>query len=119
MSDERDLKTKVDLRVEPDAAGEGSGASGGGRDGARDGEPGSAAGPGTVTAWVSRTFPGHEHAFWGGVAGLLVAVAIFVVGLLQTLVVVALVLAGVACGQALDGDARVIDAVRRFLSRNQ
>lgn len=72
-----------------------------------------------IAGWVSRTFPGHEKAFWGGVCGLLCALAFFAIGLWRTLVVVALVTAGVAAGQVLDGDPRIVDALRRLLSRNQ
>lgn len=69
-----------------------------------------------VGNWVSRAFPGHEHAFWGGVAGLAVAVLIFTVGIFQALVVALLVLAGVAAGQLADGDPKIINAVRRFFT---
>ena len=69
-----------------------------------------------VGSWVSRTFPGHEHAFWGGVAGLVIAALIFAVGIFQALVVAVLVLAGVAAGQLADGDPKIINALRRFFT---
>ncbi|MBS6400443.1 MAG: DUF2273 domain-containing protein [Atopobiaceae bacterium] len=68
--------------------------------------------------WVSRTFPGHEHAFWGGVLGLLVAVLVFWIGILQALVVAVIVLIGVALGQVADGDPKIINLIRRFFASN-
>ena len=61
---------------------------------------------------------GHEHAFLGGVAGLLVAVAIYAVGIVPTLVTLALVALGVALGQLADGDPKLIELVRRLFSQN-
>ena len=58
-----------------------------------------------LTAWVRRTFPGHEHAFWGGVLGFLAAILVLVV-------------VGVAIGQALDGDSKIMDLFRRLFSGN-
>ena len=72
-----------------------------------------------LRAWVARSFPGHEHAFWGGVCGLLAAVLLFAIGLWRAIVVAVLVTLGVAAGQAIDGDARIVRAVRRLFSRNQ
>lgn len=71
-----------------------------------------------LTAWVRRAFPGHEHAFWGGVLGLLAAVLFLVLGLFRALVIIALVVVGVAIGQALDGDSKIMDLLRRLFSGN-
>lgn len=76
-------------------------------------------GAGAVSAWVSRTFPGHENAFWGGVIGLLVAVAFFALGPWRTALIAVLVVAGVAAGQMLDGDPKIINTLRKLFSRNQ
>lgn len=65
-----------------------------------------------ATSWVRRTFPGHEHAFYGGIAGLLIAILIFTLGLFQTIAIVLLIVAGVAVGQVIDGDPKIIKAVR-------
>lgn len=73
----------------------------------------------SLSGWVSRTFPGHEKAFWGGVTGLLVALLLFAIGFFRTLLIAVLVVAGVAVGQALDGDPKIVNLVRAFLSRNQ
>ena len=43
-------------------------------------------------AWVRRTFPGHEHAFWGGVLGFVAAILFLVLGLFKALVILALVI---------------------------
>lgn len=98
-------------------------------DGRADGSSGDAAsqglgdvardGVGRLRDWVARSFPGHEHAFWGGVCGLLAAVLLFLIGPWRAIVVVVLVTLGVAVGQAVDGDARIVRALRRFFSRNQ
>lgn len=71
-----------------------------------------------VGGWVSRNFPGHEHAFWGGVFGAVIAVLIFWVGIAQALGVAVLVFVGVAFGQVADGDPKIINALRRFFSSN-
>lgn len=69
-----------------------------------------------VSSWVSRTFPGHEKAFWGGVCGLLVALILFAIGLLRTIIVVVLVGLGIALGQMADGDPKLVKMVRKFFS---
>lgn len=72
-----------------------------------------------VSAWVSKTFPGHENAFWGGVLGLVAAVVLLAFGILKTLIVVVLVVAGIAVGQLVDGDPKLIRALQRLFSNNQ
>lgn len=71
-----------------------------------------------VSGWVSRTFPGHENAFWGGVAGLAIALLVFWVGVFRALAVAALVFIGVALGQVADGDPKIINLIRRFFTSN-
>ena len=78
-----------------------------------------AAGFSRVSAWVSKTFPGHENAFWGGVLGLVAAVVLLAFGILKTLIVAVLVVAGIAVGQLVDGDPKLIRALQRFFSNNQ
>lgn len=89
---------------------------------------GAAAGSGTdpaaagfshVSAWVSKTFPGHENAFWGGVLGLLAAIVLLAFGIFKTLILVVLVMAGIAVGQLVDGDPKLIRALQRLFSNNQ
>ena len=70
----------------------------------------------TPMGWVARTFPGHTHAVLGGIAGLLAAVLIFVWGFWQTLFVALLVFVGVALGQYLDGDPKIINFLRAFFA---
>ena len=124
MADEKKPQAKVEFKVdvdgkEPDAAAEGVRNDAAGAGSGPDVGESVRAGAGRVSAWVSRTFPGHEHAFWGGVLGLLVALVFFAIGFFRTLLIVALVVVGVAVGQALDGDPKLINAVRRFFARNQ
>ncbi len=71
-----------------------------------------------VNGWVSRAFPGHENAFWGGVLGALLAVLIFWVGPVRALGVALLVIVGVAFGQVADGDPKIINLLRRFFTSN-
>lgn len=78
-----------------------------------------AAGFSRVFAWVGKTFPGHENAFWGGVFGLVAAVVLLAFGILKTLVVAVLVVAGIAVGQLADGDPKLIRALQRLFSNNQ
>ena len=78
-----------------------------------------AAGFSRVSAWVGKTFPGHENAFWGGVFGLVAAVVLLAFGILKTLVVAVLVVAGIAVGQLADGDPKLIRALQRLFSNNQ
>ena len=110
-------------------AGEGSGQRSAGQSGtkqqAADATPGAATSAGAaagfakVSAWVSRTFPGHENAFWGGVCGLLVALVLLTLGILKTVILVVLIVAGVAVGQLVDGDPKLIRALQRIFSNNQ
>lgn len=90
----------------------GSGTAGSGTDPA-------AAGFSHVSAWVSKTFPGHENAFWGGVLGLLAAIVLLAFGIFKTLILVVLVMAGIAVGQLVDGDPKLIRALQRLFSNNQ
>lgn len=71
-----------------------------------------------VNGWVSNTFPGHEHAFWGGVLGALLAILIFWVGIVKALGVAVLVVVGIAFGQVADGDPKIINLLRRFFTSN-
>lgn len=123
-------KPKVELGVAPEAApatGQGNAEDAGGKDGASKGpQPSGASSAGStaagfshVSAWVSKTFPGHENAFWGGVFGLVAAVVLLAFGILKTLIVVVLVVAGIAVGQLVDGDPKLIRALQRLFSNNQ
>lgn len=72
-----------------------------------------------ASAWVRRTFPGHENAFVFGVIGFLIAIFIFVIGFFQTIFVAILVLVGVAIGQQIDGDPKIINALRHLLNNDR
>lgn len=72
----------------------------------------------SVKGWVARSFPHQEHAFWGGVLGLLVALLIFWIGFLKSLFVIICVVIGVAIGQYIDGNPVVVRAVRKFFGDN-
>ena len=123
-------KPKVELGAAPEATparGRGNAGDAGGKDGAAKGpQPSGASSAGSeqagfsrVSAWVGKTFPGHENAFWGGVFGLVAAVVLLAFGILKTLVVAVLVVAGIAVGQLADGDPKLIRALQRLFSNNQ
>lgn len=65
-----------------------------------------------ATGWVGRTFPGHENAFWGGVVALALALLVFIIGFWRMLLICLLVFVGVAIGQVLDGDPKIIRMIR-------
>lgn len=117
MADEKTPKPKIELGGEDATSGGASDA----QPGAAQASPTDAAreGASCVRSWVRRSFPGHEHAFWGGVLGLVLALAFFAIGIWRTLVIVVLVLLGVALGLALDGDSRLWDTLRHLFSSNR
>ena len=65
----------------------------------------------TISEWVHRTFPGHVHAFMGGVIAFFVAVLMIAIGPLYSIVIFLVVLVGVAIGQYLDGDPKIVRMV--------
>lgn len=70
-----------------------------------------------LSAWFAETFPRSRCAVLGGLAGLVVALLLFWIGVLKTLVIVVLVVVGVAIGQYLDGDPRLIRIVQGLVKR--
>ena len=75
-------------------------------------------GVGLVSAWVRRTFPGQEKAFWGAILGLVAAIVFLAVGPWPLFVVVVFVFVGVAAGQVLDGDPKIVNTLRHLFNRN-
>ena len=73
----------------------------------------------SLTAWVRRTFPGHVHAFWGAVVAVVVALLTFAIGLPRMLLIAILVLIGIALGQVLDGDPKIIRTIRDLFSSDR
>lgn len=70
-------------------------------------------------SWFRQSFPGHEHAVFGGICGLVVAILVFAIGFWKTLFIVICVLVGVAIGQYADGNTTVVRAISRFFSDNR
>lgn len=68
----------------------------------------------SVGSWLRQNFPGHVNAVVFGFLGFVLAVMLFCVGLWQTLVIAFLVACGVAFGQYLDGDPRIVRFVGRL-----
>jgi uncharacterized membrane protein len=69
----------------------------------------------TIVAWIETRFPGHGNAIFFGLVGLAAAILIFSLGFWRTLLIAVLVVAGVAFGQYLDGDPRIVNVFRRLL----
>ena len=70
-----------------------------------------------LSTWFATTFPHSRNAVLGGICGLVVALLLFSVGLLKTLVIALLVTIGVACGQYTDGDPKLVNLVRELMKR--
>ncbi len=70
-----------------------------------------------TSRWFNQTFPNSKNAVIGGVAGLLLALLLFSIGLFKTLVIAILVLVGVAVGQYLDGDPKLVKAVQNLMKK--
>ena len=64
-----------------------------------------------ATAFAEGVAPGHGNAVFYGVVGFIAAVLIFLIGFWQTLFIAFLVLVGIAFGQYLDGDPKIIRAL--------
>ncbi len=73
----------------------------------------------SVSEWVHRTFPGHEYAFWGGVIAVLVALLVFAIGIGRVIFIAVLVVVGVAVGQVIDGDPKMINAIRDLIDSDR
>lgn len=68
-----------------------------------------------VQSWIHATFPGHENAVLCGFAGFLIALLLFIIGFWETLLLVLCITVGVALGQQLDGDPKIIAFFRSLL----
>lgn len=118
--EERSHKPKITVgEKDSGAAGTtGAAAPGGSADDAPDVGGAVRAGMRGVTSWVHHTFPGQEKAFWGAVVGLVAAIAFLVVGPWPIVVIAVFVLVGVAAGQALDGDPKIVNVLRHLFSHS-
>ena len=68
-----------------------------------------------LTAFAEGVFPGHGNAVFYGAIGFIAAVLIFWIGFWQTLFIAFLVFVGVAFGQYLDGDPKIIRTFMRLI----
>lgn len=73
----------------------------------------------SMSGWVRRTFPGHEHAFVGGMVALLLALLTFVIGPLRVLFICIVVVIGIALGQIADGDPKIIRMIRGLFDNDR
>lgn len=67
--------------------------------------------------WLDETFPNSRNAVLGGVTGLVVALLLFTIGVLKTLVIAILVVVGIACGQHLDGDPKIVRFIQNLMKK--
>ncbi len=82
--------------------------------------PEPAAQPGVLaraSRWLDETFPNSRNAVLGGVTGLVVALLLFTIGVLKTLVIAILVVVGIACGQYLDGDPKIVRFIQNLMKK--
>lgn len=83
-------------------------------------DPESAAQPGAfarASRWLDETFPNSRNAVLGGATGLVVALLLFTIGVLKTLVIAILVVVGIACGQHLDGDPKIVRFIQNLMKK--
>lgn len=79
-----------------------------------------AAQPGVLaraSRWLDETFPNSRNAVLGGVTGLVVALLLFTIGVLKTLVIAILVVVGIACGQYLDGEPKIVRFIQNLMKK--
>ena len=67
--------------------------------------------------WLDETFPNSRNAVLGGVTGLVVALLLFTIGVLKTLAIAILVVVGIACGQYLDGDPKIVRFIQNLMKK--
>lgn len=65
---------------------------------------------------LNEIFPGHGNAALFALVGLVMGVLLLMFGFWRMLLVSLLVVAGVAFGQYLDGDPKIIKALRDWIS---
>ena len=70
-----------------------------------------------VAHWFEETFSNSRCAAIGAVVGFVVAILLLTIGLFKTLIIVLLVACGVAIGQYIDGDAKLVRAVKSLLKK--
>lgn len=70
-----------------------------------------------ASRWLDETFPNSRNAVLGGVTGLVVALLLFTIGVLKTLVIAILVVVGIACGQYLDGEPKIVRFIQHLMKK--
>jgi uncharacterized membrane protein len=110
------------VRVELEDAGastgksQGTGSRKGGKTAGKAGKGRMHAMHASMVEGIEEHFPGHGNAILCGLAGLLIALLIFGIGFWRTVFLTILVVVGVALGQQMDGDPRIINALKRLFS---
>ena len=70
-----------------------------------------------ASRWLDETFPNSRNAVLGGACGLVVALLLFTIGVLKTLVIAILVVVGIACGQYLDGEPKIVRFIQNLMKK--
>ena len=69
---------------------------------------------GGVRGALDRLFPGHANAALFALVGLVVALLVLAFGFWRMMLVVVLVVAGIAFGQCLDGDPKILNRLKEI-----
>ena len=72
---------------------------------------------GRAADWLNEWFPGHGNTVLFGILGLALAMLVFKIGIWRSIVVTVLVICGVAFGQYLDGDPKILRFIRDLLDK--
>lgn len=71
---------------------------------------------GKVVSMFDGVAPGHSNTIIFGIIGVIAALLLFSVGFWRMIVLVLFILVGVAIGESLDGDPRIINMVKGFFN---
>lgn len=72
----------------------------------------------SATSWLDGLFPGHGNAALFAILGFVAAILVFSVGFWRTVLIVILVVVGIAIGQKLDGDPKIIRWFSQHIGKN-
>ena len=75
--------------------------------------------PTVLNPWLSRQFPGYEHAVLGCMAGLAFALVVLFVGIPQAVFIAFCMAVGTCVGMYFDGDRRLNRAVKELRGKKQ
>ena len=65
---------------------------------------------------LANVVPGHENEFLFAIIGLVAALVLLLIGFWQFMVILLFVIAGVMFGQYLDGEPKVLNAIKEWIA---